>query len=493
MNHASPARSPQRAKRTRSRTGCWTCREAGYKCDETKPECGRCTRLRIHCQGYGLRLRWRSENSTARDTCRRSTERHLYSPQSSPELWLSLRPSDMTLEQYRLLHHWTAHISPLLCITPVNQTNPFQMYLTPMSLCDSSSSVRYAVLSIAASHLAVSESNPDSSPLAIAAQNYRINAIASLRETLAQDLTIAARSDATLASILLLEMSKQFDSSGYSDVNHLIGAKEMIVARGGPQSMTTPCARFLLSQILYHDMLSTVSRGTEPLICQCWPSNEGDTCTSPMSLDLESSKGYHPAILQALARVSELKARKEAAALSYDDNDDNDENNRNATLADLMFAGQQVENELTSMNFAASPSDHQRHTTEAHRSAALIYLYRVIYDIGAPHELTLSQVRRCIGSMASVPISSPLISAHVWPLFTAGCEATEPEDREFVKQRLMNMYRLRRIQSLRKVCELMEQVWLSKDYKHSMEGAEEMSRVGCIEVVKGLGEMLHLV
>ncbi|KUL89016.1 hypothetical protein ZTR_06004 [Talaromyces verruculosus] len=294
-------------------------------------------------------------------------------------------------------------------------TNPFQMYLTPMSLCDSSSPVRYAVLSIAASHLAVSESNPDSSPLAIAAQNYCINAIASLRETLAQDLTIAARSDATLASILLLEMSKQFDISGDSDVNHLIGAKEIIVARGGPQSMTTP--------------------------------------------------RYHPAILQALARVSELKARKDAAALSYDDNDDDDEKNRNATLADLMFAGQQVENELTSMNFAASPSDHQRHTTEAHRSAALIYLYRVIYDIGAPHELTLSQVRRSIGSMASVPISSTLISTHVWPLFTAGCEATEPEDREFVKQRLMNMYRLRRIQSLQKVCELMEQVWLSKDYK----------------------------
>lgn len=368
------------------------------------------------------------------------------------------------------------------------------MYLTPMSLCDSSSPVRYAVLSIAASHLAASESNPDSNPLAIAAQNYRINAIASLRETLAQDLTIAARSDATLASILLLEMSKQFDSSSDNDVNHLIGAKEMIVARGGPQSMTTPCARFLLSQILYHDMLSTVSRGTEPIICHYWPSKEGNACTPPMSLDLESSRGYHPAILQAVARVSELKAQKEVAAMSYDDDDDDDdEDNRNAALADFMFAGQQIKNELEFMNFTASPSDHQRHTTEAHRSAALIYLYRVIYDIGAPHELTLSQVRRCISSMASVPISSPLISAHVWPLFTAGCEATEPEDREFVKQRLMNMYRLRRIQSLRKVCELMEQVWLSKDYKHSMEGAEEMSRVGCIEVVKGLGEMLHLV
>lgn len=400
----------------------------------------------------------------------------------------------MTLEQYRLIHHWTAYISPLLCITPPNQTNPFQMYLTPMSLCDASSPVRYAVLSIAASHLAVSESNPQSSrslALSIAAQNYRVNAIASLREMLAQDLTIAAQSDATIASILLLEISKQFDSSSDSNVNHLIGAKEMIVARGGPQCMTTPCARFLLTQILYHDMLSAVSGGTEPLICHYWPCQEGDTGISPMPLDLESSRGYHPAIMQAVAQVSELKARKEAAIFLFDDNE-GDENN-NVALTDLLFTGRQVENELSSMTFTASPSDHQTLTTEAHRSAALIYLYRVIYDIGAPHELTMSQVRRCIGSMASVPISSPLISAHVWPLFTAGCEATEPEDREFVKQRLLDMYKLRKVQSLRKVCELMEQVWLSKDYRHSMEGAEEMSRVGCIEVVKGLGEMLHLV
>lgn len=397
----------------------------------------------------------------------------------------------MTLEQYRLIHHWTAYISPLLCITPRNQTNPFQMYLTPMSLCDSSSPVRHAVLSIAASHLAVAESNSDSSrshALAIAAHNYRINAIASLRETLAQDLTLAAQSDAAIASILLLEISKQFESSN-NDVNHLIGAKEMIKARGGPQSMTTPSARFLLNQILFHDMLSAVSRGTEPLIRLYWPCEERDAFTSP-SLELESSRGYHPAIMQAVARVSELKARKEAATFTFEDNEYDE---INAALTDLLLAGQQVENELLSMKFLAGQLDDQAHTTEAHCSAALIYLYRVIYDIGAPHELTLSQVRRCIDSMASVPISSPLISAHVWPLFTAGCEATEPEDREFVKQRLMTMYRLRKIQSLRKVYELMEQVWLSKDYRHSIQGAEEMSRVGCIEVVKGLGEMLFLV
>ena len=49
------------ATHKRSRTGCWTCREAGYKCDELKPFCGRCTRLRITCKGYGIKLKWQDD------------------------------------------------------------------------------------------------------------------------------------------------------------------------------------------------------------------------------------------------------------------------------------------------------------------------------------------------------------------------------------------------------------------------------------------------
>lgn len=45
-------------KRTKTFTGCWTCRSRGVKCDEGKPVCSRCTRAKLECQGYGLRLIW---------------------------------------------------------------------------------------------------------------------------------------------------------------------------------------------------------------------------------------------------------------------------------------------------------------------------------------------------------------------------------------------------------------------------------------------------
>ncbi|KAI0027707.1 hypothetical protein K488DRAFT_90541 [Vararia minispora EC-137] len=46
----------RRPKYTRSRTGCWTCRQKKVKCDETKPSCTRCvhTKKLVRCQLYIL-------------------------------------------------------------------------------------------------------------------------------------------------------------------------------------------------------------------------------------------------------------------------------------------------------------------------------------------------------------------------------------------------------------------------------------------------------
>ncbi|KAH7118156.1 hypothetical protein B0J13DRAFT_514079 [Dactylonectria estremocensis] len=46
----------QRNISTRNRNGCVTCRARRLKCDETKPECNRCTRLGLPCGGYTPRI-----------------------------------------------------------------------------------------------------------------------------------------------------------------------------------------------------------------------------------------------------------------------------------------------------------------------------------------------------------------------------------------------------------------------------------------------------
>lgn len=68
-----------RKTRTKTFSGCWTCRAKHVKCDETRPVCARCRRSGLSCEGYGVRLSWtsvrgpsnfRSRGASARKTGR---------------------------------------------------------------------------------------------------------------------------------------------------------------------------------------------------------------------------------------------------------------------------------------------------------------------------------------------------------------------------------------------------------------------------------------
>jgi hypothetical protein len=57
-----PRRVPKKSiKRSKTFTGCWTCRSRGVKCGEEKPACVRCSKGSFHCEGYGVRLVWPDE------------------------------------------------------------------------------------------------------------------------------------------------------------------------------------------------------------------------------------------------------------------------------------------------------------------------------------------------------------------------------------------------------------------------------------------------
>lgn len=64
QNRRMPSPKPSRApkKRTKTYTGCWTCRSRGLKCDGAKPDCDRCYRSKRECGGYGIRLYWMDQD-----------------------------------------------------------------------------------------------------------------------------------------------------------------------------------------------------------------------------------------------------------------------------------------------------------------------------------------------------------------------------------------------------------------------------------------------
>ncbi|RSM10825.1 hypothetical protein CEP52_003416 [Fusarium oligoseptatum] len=67
---ASTRSSYRSRKRTKTFTGCWTCRARKIKCDEGRPTCRQCREKRVTCEGYDARLQWLTP-----DTCGKSSLR----------------------------------------------------------------------------------------------------------------------------------------------------------------------------------------------------------------------------------------------------------------------------------------------------------------------------------------------------------------------------------------------------------------------------------
>ena len=49
--------------RTKTFTGCWTCRSRKIKCDLRRPTCFRCEKANLECAGYSIKLRWSPSNA----------------------------------------------------------------------------------------------------------------------------------------------------------------------------------------------------------------------------------------------------------------------------------------------------------------------------------------------------------------------------------------------------------------------------------------------
>lgn len=509
-NITHPATMPH----SRTRTGCLTCREDGYKCDEGRPHCGRCVRLHKVCRGYGVVVRWRAweapseassssrvptssppssssspKATTSTRTRRRSRTKRAPStspsrdtpPEAADQCTLvavnpSYVPVDVDPETRFLLHHWTVTLAALVSMTPTcsgtgggrQDDNPFLIHLTPMIF--RSAALSSAIASMAASHLAVLRSD---SSMETTASKHRLRAVSCLRRTIETE-----DPELSLAAILMLQSADRLFTAD-TRVDHLSGAKAVIsqgqagAARGsGPWSRSS--ARFLLGLCYYQDVLSSVSRGMRPLLDldddpaivtgEGLPRMEGLTSVLRL-VGMISRMQDHPAPGsdedQAAAAVRVALELGMAMGEAVEDDGDHDDD------CELDDVG---------------------HTTRAYQHAAFIYLYRVVASRPAttipetlPHQqMILEHARRCLFHLAQVPVASPLVSAHTWPLWTAACESVDEVSRLFARARLDAMFAARCLPSLRRLKQDVEEVWRIKDAQRGLLGEDN---VDCVKFI----------
>lgn len=375
---------------------------------------------------------------------------------------------DLSSNDKWLLHHWSEHLSSMISVASrTGQANPFQVHLT--SMAHNSAALRSTILSMAANHLAQATNNPS---LLLQGYRHQRDAIRGLQDMI-QD-PHQADSELAFATVMMMQVSARLfgDEDEATVANHLMGAKAMIAHRRESKTwLASSSAQFLLNLFAYHDILSAISRGSEPLV---------DHSTAFFAVEGDENLTNISNVLLVVARISRLqyaiKTRREATgeeALSEEEDS----------------AGKTIQHILLNMDFEIarqherSEENHIRLTAIAYRHAAFIYLYRTWLDVGAPNPISTDHVQRCLDSIGQIDMRSPLVSAHMWPLFTAGCEATDHAERQFVRNRFENMYTSKKFPSLRRVMRDIEDVWAAKDEERQVKGHDSMARVDCIQVI----------
>ncbi|KAJ0365644.1 hypothetical protein COL26b_011980 [Colletotrichum chrysophilum] len=293
--------------------------------------------------------------------------------------------------------------------------NPFLIHLTPMML--RSSALLFSISSMAAGHLAVLRKDES---LRTVASRHMLMAVSSLRESLQTE-----NPELSLATIMMLQISDRLFNTD-SQIDHLAGAKAVIMHSGGPSNWTS---------------------STKPLL----------SMTNVAPLEGLHSLEKLTSLLSIVGTISKMQGQSGEAH---------------------QRRGFNIRKNLLSMDSSTDGDQDIENTIQAYRHAAIVYLYRVWDDGTEPPKPFHAE--QCIHHLLKVPITSSFCSAHAWPLWTAGCESVDPQNRQLVLGRIKEMYESRRLPSLVRVQQDMEEVWVAKDAQRMQFGTEN---VDCCKMI----------
>lgn len=111
------------------------------------------------------------------------------------------------------------------------------------------------------------------------------------------------------------------------------------------------------------------------------------------------------------------------------------------------------------------------HINESFRSSALLYTERLAHPLlpsSAPNFQDL--VRIALSHITALPVTSCVNKFLLWPLFIAGTECVDPNDRAIVRDRCVEIQRESGFFNNLSVLDVLERVW--KETGHGMEGGE---------------------
>ncbi|KAF1981855.1 hypothetical protein K402DRAFT_415255 [Aulographum hederae CBS 113979] len=386
-----------------------------------------------------------------------------------PKLLLPL--PDLLLENRMNLlyfHHFLNHTSRILVPHDCEQ-NPFRKLLPHMAVRDNT--LLSLLLAFSASHRARLLNHPE--PTYRIAEYVR-DVFPELRRAL-YDSTEQI-SNTTLTTAIMLAAIEIISPNTFevpiSWQNHLTVARQMIIARGGPQSVhrKDKVSYFLGRWFAYLDVLGSLSgsKNDRPLSSSYWAQDDLDTDDD---FQIDCLLGFTSRCIGILARIAELAKHCEGERIDQNGNIREDWR----PTPDIVESAERVMAELQeSRDHVYKACDHRGPhdsesemawdsleiyaTNEAFHWAGLIHLYRRVLGRAKDDAETQNAVKEIVNSLFKVRKGSTAEACLLFPMFTAGCEAIDEGQRGKIMERLMSVEGFGMTQ-VKKARELVQNVW----------------------------------
>ncbi|KAL1304602.1 hypothetical protein AAFC00_003571 [Neodothiora populina] len=364
-------------------------------------------------------------------------------------------PSYLTESPMNLLyfHHFLNHTARVL--TPHDcPDNPLRTILPKMAI--NHPDLLNLLLAYSASHRA--------RLLAHAEPRDRIaywvrDVFSNLRHALASQVVA---SDATLATAIMLASREIITPNTFEvDIpwqNHLGIARQMIIIRGGLQDMGNNGSvflNFLARWFAYLDVIGSLSGHTNDIpLSEAYPSISQGAVTHSEETDshgfaIDCFFGFSNCCISLLARVAKLAHESDKERINADRQINPDwrpsETARvqaQALVEELRASGEHVYAGCRHSPGVELPTkeplDKQEivSVNEAFHLAGMIHVYRRVLGRSGREEEVQTCVRQIIKLLSKIRRGGSAESCLLFPMFTAGCDAIEQEQRAVVLERL---------------------------------------------------------
>lgn len=384
----------------------------------------------------------------------------------------SLEPLPPTLQDNPMnllyFHHFVNHTARMLVPHDCSE-NPFKSILPQMAIHDTN--LLNLILTYSASHRSRLLNHPEpATRIALWVQDV----FPALRRTLSDPS--GHISDSNLATAILLASLEIVNPSTF-DVKvpwqqHLHIARRMILARGGANSVhrRDKASYFLTRWFAYLDVMGSLSggRNDRPLFSgDYWATDSSD---KDQDYQIDCLLGFTSRCVSILAKIAELarnceNERIDPAGYVREDWQPSVETRKEAERlkADLMEARmhryQGCPHRRASTQIEDSSYNLELVTTnEAFHHAGLIHVNRRVLGKSSMDPEVQFAVHEIVSALYKVRKGGTAEGCLLFPMFTAGCDAQEPEQRERIMERLKRMEGLG-MSHVRKARALMEKVW----------------------------------